>query len=148
MMKPTQLTVLLSACAGIKPNVKQPRGDCFKIAFMELITGELTKWLADQTDHEPRMIHGVARVTGGEHKGDPMIHAWVEVGDFVIDHGNVVTATTFYEIGQIDASQHVTYTLREAFEKAEQFMHYGPWHDLPKGVRYRNPATGKSEVQQ
>ena len=87
------------------------------------------------------LVHGT--VTGqGPIAGIRYGHAWVEIGDVVLDPSNgrfvVARKSDYYAVGQIAA------TACNGFDAAVRMMletrHYGPWHERPIPT---HPGRGK-----
>ncbi len=113
--------------AKIKRNPLYPRpegqeptdgGDCYAVA------GRIA--LSAPDDH--LLCHGT--VTGrGKVSGIPFGHAWIEVGDEVIDKSNGLNARVhrdaYYALGQVwDVTR---YTPAEARRLMGLTRHFGPW---------------------
>ena len=102
-------------------------GDCFPAALNLLLEFHALRQL---TSTEPVLVHGI--VTGqGKIDGVQHWHAWVEIGDTVIDRSNdkdiKLPKGLYYSIGKID--QTWRYTPDEAWSEATDNDHYGPWID-------------------
>jgi hypothetical protein len=116
--------------------------DCYQSAWNE-ITGYggcsgRAAYLAALLQVEPLLAHGIATLTGGPHEGERFLHAWAEVGAFVIDHGKVIPLAVYYSVGKIDGSDIVYYTRAEALAHALEHETYGPWTAVPAGVLFNN----------
>jgi len=105
-------------------------GDCYESAFKELMDSDL---FGKNTNDDTTMIHAV--VTGqGDIDGVQHGHAWIEVGDVVIDQSNgrniVMRKEDYYRIGKIDpnnSTEFKRYNRKEMAKKATQHKTYGPW---------------------
>ena len=107
-----------------------PVGDCFEAAY---------KTLYDVfRDHpEAKLVHAI--VTGqGDIKGVQHGHAWVEIGDTVLDFSNgrsiEMPKQIYYAIGNVDPSnpnEYKTYDFKEMADISMDQGTYGPW-ELPK----------------
>lgn len=101
---------------------KPSLGDCFHAAF--LFAGD-HPYLYDV-----HIVHGKP-LGQGPIAGERFDHAWVEIGDVVIDPSNeqllITRRDTYYMTGDIDASLVKRYDLKEAIERAEETGHSGPW---------------------
>ena len=85
------------------------------------------------------LVHGIARL-----RNEPSVrfgHAWCENEERTIafDYSNgrrvMMPAAYFYDLGSIDPSESIVYSEREALEAITSFGHWGPWRELPPGVR-------------
>jgi hypothetical protein len=98
-------------------------GDCY-VAAVHLLM---------RLDDSAVLCHGTVTGTGGEVLGQRYGHAWIECEGFVHDHsnGHKLTAwrTTYYRIGQIDATNIKRYTRAQAAVEMLRTGHYGPWDD-------------------
>jgi len=98
-------------------------GDCFVVAFQYVFD--------HRADDRVRLCHGLPVGTGKANMGERFDHAWVEVGDLVIDKSNgndvMVTREFYYRIGRIVPDSVDRYTAREAAMLALESGHYGPW---------------------
>lgn len=99
-------------------------GDCYEAAAKLIMFGELSS--------SARLVHG--NVTGqGPVAGIRFGHAWVEIGDVVLDHSNghhiAMSREEYYRIGRIKNPR------RYSREYARIFLihrrHYGPWRGDP-----------------
>ena len=105
-------------------------GDCFIAALEELMDSNPFE-KAHMNDMS--MVHAV--VTGqGPIEGIRHVHAWVEVGDVVIDKSNgnniVMRKEVYYKAGQINPdnpAEYKKYNRDEMIEKVEKRGTYGPW---------------------
>lgn len=99
-------------------------GDCYEVAGHTIVVED---WAEDAL-----LCHGTA-VGQGPLQGQPVDHAWVELGDVVFDQANgldiVLRRERYYEIGQIKSDRVRRYTKQEATEKMLKTGHYGPWDD-------------------
>ena len=94
-------------------------GDCFKVAYRLITSGELP-------NHDLRLVHAITdRIKD---------HAWVELGDVVIDKSNgnnfVGRKEQYYEhfgVYPNDPTKFRTYNAQEVNEMAITHMTYGPW---------------------
>ena len=108
-----------------------PVGDCFEAAYKKLY--DVFR------DHpEAKLVHAI--VTGqGDIKGVQHGHAWVEIGNTVLDYSNGRTIEMpkqiYYAVGNIDPSnsdEYKTYSYKEMADISMDQGTYGPW-ELPKG---------------
>ena len=82
----------------------------------------------------PLLCHGV--VTGrGKLEGVHFTHAWIEIGDTVIDttmpiFANGVPKQVYYSIGQVQEDKTFKYNTDQVLEKAHKWNTYGPWEDI------------------
>lgn len=100
------------------------RGDCFEVA------GKYVAGLGGTGRGSGVLVHGL--VTGqGPVAGLRFGHAWVEIGDEVMDRSNGrnlrLPRAVYYATGKIDASSTFRYTPEQAREKMLDTGHYGPW---------------------
>ena len=101
------------------------RGDCYEAAAIFLLGHPRCPGIA--------LVHG--EVTGqGRIEGVRYGHAWVEIGDAVIDPSNgrmiCMRKCFYYEIGEI--STVVRYSPEEARQLLVKNLHYGPWDPARK----------------
>lgn len=100
-------------------------GDCYVQAYNNFFHN-LSK--------NPLLCHGV--VTGkGELEGVHFTHAWIEIGDTVIDttipiFANGIPKQVYYSIGQIQEDKTFKYNRDQVLEKALKWKTYGPWEDI------------------
>ena len=99
-------------------------GDCFVVAGREILT--------QSDDSGFFLCHGTA--TGrGKIAGIPFAHAWLEVGDTVIDISNgldvAMRRDEYYELG--DVRNVVRYTPAEARRLMLKHETFGPWTPRP-----------------
>jgi len=75
------------------------------------------------------LVHGIAVVAAGPHKGKDFGHAWLEKGDEVYDaaSGNYLPTPIYYYFGKI--SYTVKYSKDQVGEMIDKFRHYGPWDE-------------------
>jgi len=110
-------------------------GDCFESALKELMNSN-----PFEKDHMDNMTMVHAIVSGqGNIEGVQHGHAWVEVGDVVIDKSNgrniVMRKDEYYKAGKIDPNnpnEFKRYNRQEMAKKVSKYKTYGPW-DLPAG---------------
>ena len=101
-------------------------GDCFEVA---------ATWVAYASLHddpkETVLVHGIVAGTGGSIKGIRYCHAWVEVGDHVVDlscgRDIKLEKDLYYIIGQISPEKVVRYKREEVKDRLFKSEHYGPW---------------------
>lgn len=96
-------------------------GDCFAVAGRAM--------LDDNTD-SMILVHGM--VTGqGKLEGKRFDHAWVEIGDVVLDNANgnniAMRKEQYYKLGGIDINELQRYTKDEALVNMVKNKHWGPW---------------------
>ena len=98
-------------------------GDCFVVAG---------KFLMENPNLPVTLVH--AMVTGqGAIRGVRHAHAWVEIGDVVIDKSNgknvIMRKEMYYNIGKVKTKpgQYASYDYDGAIEKMTDHMTYGPW---------------------
>lgn len=100
-------------------------GDCYQVAY----------GLVFQI-HGSLLAHGEVTGTKGPHSGKRFGHAWIEIGDFVLDCANgnnsIVPHELYYAIGKCRGI--TRYTVEEAAKSARTHGHYGPWETNNKGV--------------
>ena len=100
-------------------------GDCYKLAW---------KAFYDNISKHPLLCHGVV-VGRNRLQGVKFSHAWVEVGDEVIDYTadlfkDGFPKDAYYGLGNIDEKTVFKYTPEEVMQKAIMFETYGPWEDI------------------
>lgn len=100
-------------------------GDCYVQAYNNFFHN-LSK--------NPLLCHGV--VTGrGKLEGVHFTHAWIEIGDTVIDttmpiFANGVPKQVYYSIGHVQEDKTFKYDTDQVIEKAYKWNTYGPWEDI------------------
>jgi hypothetical protein len=107
-----------------------PVGDCFEAAYKKL-------YQVFREHPEAKLVHAI--VTGqGPIKGVQHGHAWVEIGDTVLDYSNGRTIEMpkqiYYAVGNVDPSnsdEYKTYSFKEMADISMDQGTYGPW-ELPK----------------
>lgn len=104
----------------ISENELPTGGDCFKVAYREITSGELSQIPG------VRLIHADTDRIGH--------HAWVEMGDVVFDQSNgnnyVGRKEQYYDhfgVHPDDPNKFTSYTVQETFEQAVKYGTYGPW---------------------
>jgi hypothetical protein len=95
-------------------------GDCYVVAGHYALEHPL--------EEHAHVCHGTA-IGHGPIRGVRFGHAWIEVGDVVIDQSNgndaVMPKSVYYEAGQImDVHR---YTCSEAIRMMAKHEHFGPW---------------------
>ncbi len=108
-----------------------PVGDCFEAAYKKL-------YEVFRKHPEAKLVHAI--VTGqGPIKGVQHGHAWVEIGDTVLDYSNGRTIEMpkqiYYAVGNVDPSnsnEYKTYSFKEMADISMDQGTYGPW-ELPHG---------------
>jgi len=96
----------------------------------------------DLPEDEVHLVHGM--VSGqGELEGRRFMHAWVEVGDVVIDPEQDVTIRKeqYYEVGEINEDDLMRYNRHETMIKLAQTKHWGPWTE-PEDFDKQYPRAG------
>jgi hypothetical protein len=97
-------------------------GDCYRAAARLILDNDLPP--------EARLAHGM--VDGqGPLTGCRFGHAWVELGDVVLDHLNgrtiAVRAEEYYRIGRMREEEIKRYTREETARLVLKHEHWGPW---------------------
>ena len=97
-------------------------GDCY----------ESSAHLILEIGDNAQLCHGVA--TGqGEIEGIKHGHAWIEMGELVLDFSNgkeiAMLKERYYQIGKIDAKKVKRYSKEDAMRKMIETEHYGPWEE-------------------
>ena len=110
---------------------KSGRGDCYEAAAKLLHAHRDCPGIA--------LAHGT--VTGqGPVAGIRYGHAWIEIGDVVLDPSNgrfvVARKSAYYAAGQITEPV-ARYTFAEAAREMIETGHYGPWDKLPTSTPAR-----------
>jgi transposase len=108
-----------------------PVGDCFEAAYKKL-------YEVFREHPEAKLVHAI--VTGqGPIKGVQHGHAWVEIGDTVLDYSNGRTIEMpkqiYYAVGNVDpnnSKEYKTYSFKEMADISLDQGTYGPW-ELPQG---------------
>jgi hypothetical protein len=84
-----------------------------------------------------RLVHGEVTGTGGAVLGIRYGHAWVELGDAVIDPSNgrcmVARRRDYYAAGRVEALH--AYTFKEARQWMLRTRHYGPWESTTETTK-------------
>lgn len=124
---------------------KEPTGECFQSAG---------RWMIDEGDKlgegDAQLVHGL--VSGqGPLEGRRFIHAWIEVGDVVIDPEQdvMMRKERYYEIAQINEDELSRYTRDEMMHKLARTQHWGPWEgeeDFDKLYPIAGDTVGGREV--
>ena len=107
-----------------------PIGDCFEAAYKKL-------YEVFREHPEAKLVHAI--VTGqGPIKGVQHGHAWVEIGNTVLDYSNGRTIEMpkqiYYAVGNVDpnnSDKYKTYSFKEMADISMDQGTYGPW-ELPK----------------
>lgn len=109
-----------SSWKSISKQKKEKGGDCYEAAGIFLMDNQ-------HLDKSMRLAHGT--VTSNQRLGD-FGHAWVEIGDIVIDKSNGLNVTMpkekYYKLGGI--KDVVIYDFRQMADLALKTKHWGPWH--------------------
>ncbi len=108
-----------------------PVGDCFEAAYKKL-------YEVFREHPEAKLVHAI--VTGqGPIKGVQHGHAWVEIGDTVLDYSNgrsiEMPKQIYYAVGNVDpnnSKEYKTYSFKEMADISLDQGTYGPW-ELPHG---------------
>lgn len=82
----------------------------------------------------PLLCHGVV-IGRGKLEGLHFTHAWIEIGDTVIDttmpiFANGVPKQAYYSIGQVQEDKTFKYNSDQVLEKSHKWGTYGPWEDI------------------
>ncbi len=125
----------------------QPLGDCYKAACDSAELLAKIK-LSVETDASPdpldlkyydvlglrdnpiEVIHGTAVPPVGQHAGRTIRHAWIEIGDVVLETSRDINRSfkpksVFYQDYGADARKR--YLVKEALQLKQAAGHYGPW---------------------
>jgi len=95
-------------------------GTCFESAG---------RWLLKEPHlKEARLAHGLVNGTGRA-SGQSFAHAWIEIGDVVIDteSGWIGRREEYYGLGEVREVR--LYELDEMVKKVLKSRHWGPWED-------------------
>ena len=100
-------------------------GDCYVQAYKNFFHN-LSK--------NPLLCHGVV-IGRGKLEGLHFTHAWIEIGDTVIDttmpiFANGVPKQAYYSIGQVQEDKTFKYDSDQVLEKSRKWGTYGPWEDI------------------
>ena len=100
-------------------------GDCYVQAYHNFFHN-LSK--------NPLLCHGVV-IGRGKLEGLHFTHAWIEIGDTVIDttmpiFANGVPKQAYYSIGQVQEDKTFKYNSDQVLEKSHEWGTYGPWEDI------------------
>ena len=112
---------------GIEDNIPEENknGDCFQAAWRAFY---------QNISKSPLLVHGI--ITGqGPIEGIKYNHAWVEIGDTVIDKTIPLFAKGFpkdayYRLANADEDKVFKYNAKEVAKKAQEFETYGPWESI------------------
>ena len=76
---------------------------------------------------DAKLIHADVIGTGGDVKGKTYGHAFILIGDTVLDvcTGSTLSKDEYYEVGSVRNVKE--YTAREAVEEGLKAGHRGPW---------------------
>ena len=105
--------------------VANRNGNCFQTAWRAFY---------QNISKSPLLVHGI--ITGqGPIEGIKYNHAWVEIGDIVIDKTIPMFAKGFpkdayYRLAEADEDKIFKYAAKEVAKKAQEFGTYGPWEDV------------------
>jgi len=107
--------------------MKKKFGNCYEAAFKTLFH--------NVSNRELRLVHGevIGNKPGTETYNKPIGHAWIEMGNVVIDPSDhfewpkIFDKTTYYEMAQIEVTNLKTYSIADAITKAATNITYGPW---------------------
>ncbi|MFA6455291.1 MAG: hypothetical protein WCW40_00610 [Bacteroidota bacterium] len=108
---------------GMKDAVEQslPTAYIFKKLYNDL-----------KLNREIYVVHGSAIPPIGPHKGRHIIHAWIEIGDTVIETSNnqldSYPKEEYYKTHSINPI--IRYSVIEALQKVEKYKIFGPWHTM------------------
>jgi hypothetical protein len=104
-------------------------GDCYEAAAKFVV--------AHAACPSIRLVHGEVIGTGGAVVCIRYGHAWVELGDALIDPSNgrcvVARRRDYYAAGQASALQ--SYTFKEARQWMLRTRHYGPWENTTETTK-------------
>jgi len=113
------------------------QGDCYVVA---------TNLLMDNMD-KATLVHGMVNGRGRLH-GVRFGHAWVEMGNKVMDYSNgsriEMPIKAYYDLGKVDPKECKYYTHDQAVSFMLKTEHYGPWEmsgdtivteDIPNDTR-------------
>ncbi|KKN18187.1 hypothetical protein LCGC14_0958230 [marine sediment metagenome] len=103
---------------------KNKLGDCFENSVELMMENRGVDFI---------LVHGLVTGTGGDVIGMRYVHAWVELGNIVIDTSRemntpvIKAKNNYYEIGKIKASETKRYNLKEVADMVLKYKVYGPW---------------------
>ncbi len=115
--------------------------DCFESAGKFL----MDKGLWDEEARKKyRLVHGRPRLQ--VHPHIRYGHAWIELeGKLVFDtvYNAMVARDHYYEVGQIDPAECITYTYQEMADKVNEHLHWGPWdlEETPEETELREQLS-------
>jgi hypothetical protein len=112
------------------------------LAQFDAAADDLLREQSRKAGLDPReavLVHGITTVPAdGTRHG----HAWIELGDTVIDVSQSLERPRFigskeeyYQLGQIQAQECIRYGVDEALRQVEEHGHSGPWKTLPPDVK-------------
>ena len=99
-------------------------GDCFENSVELMMENRGVDFI---------LVHGLVTGTGGDVVGMRYVHAWVELGNIVIDTSREINnpiiraKNNYYEIGKIKVSETKRYNLKEIGDMILKYKVYGPW---------------------
>jgi hypothetical protein len=102
-------------------------GDCFRQAWRNFYSNL-------GSNPPPLLVHGI--VTGqGAIEGLQFCHAWIEIGDVVIDttiplFAGGVPRQMYYSMARLDEKNLFKYNREQVAENAVKYKTYGPWEDI------------------
>lgn len=106
-----------------KKTTTNDKGDCF------IVSG---KFIMNNNLPDMKLVH--AMVTGqGNIKGIRYEHAWVEIGDVVIDQSNgnniIMRKEQYYKLGKVKEKpgEYASYDKQQALLMFTEHRTYGPW---------------------
>ncbi len=104
----------------------QEIGDCYQAAIRAMWDLE-----CDGTAGVAELVHGTVTGEEGDVIGERYGHAWIEIGEVVIDRSNgrelAVIREEYYRRGEVVAEECRRYNLKELSEEMLRTDHYGPW---------------------
>jgi predicted ABC-type ATPase len=124
-----------AAAVGESSVTTKKLGDCYDSAWNRTVYGEDAQALAKMMRKEVKLCHGYPTHPP---TGKKMGHAWVEVGDLVMDHDMALPKRTYYAVGQIDPTTVTKYTAKQAMEQALKKGTYGPFEERIPGALFRD----------
>lgn len=117
-------------------------GDCFKVAADLVVDHSFPSKYKGAV-----LVHGMASGRG-EISGVRFGHAWVEIGDEVIDYSNGLNARLpkelYYAIGNIKTT--LRYSRKETMMNLMEHKHYGPWEkEIMADYQVYNDASDRND---
>ena len=102
---------------GVIPKFRKRQGRCYELSY-----------ITQARNKDWTLVHG--NLTNGKLPTNPYPHAWIEVGELVIDlvlNRSFRRIDFYYGFIPVDCFR---YSRLEAAQNGIRYSHFGPWHDL------------------